>query len=753
MNSNRLILLLLLLVVFGGLVAWLLSRPAESPRINQEFDAVAGRPLDAGEPLPVGDPADPAGNQPARKLPPDALTPEDTPPAEPESSALADEETETPITPVYAPAILRGRASARFELLDGNHQPLHAPEVKTSLWRRVGMRWCHVDSGWDEGSRCVVCNGNFHEGLEPGEYELEIDAGHYGFLLHQFSLLAGQAMTQSLSLANFRRIVTFRFLRPDGTLVDWVDSYATVQTTRPEVEEIERLRAPKWVLRSPPTARSSVGLGGGIGNGRSSGGFKRRASMMATDAGRVHVAVIAGAHNVVTFRMDPEIWGTDLVQFEGEFLEDQWSDFVVELKPAEDFEARTTEHYRWSLDDPGRRSLLNWVTDYLTPKAFDVESAIPIESHVRVIIECDLPVEASLLCGFSTKGDALTGLTYEMERRGKHFFVDVDPGTVLYYGLYIDDERIGPLSSHTVTEQRIQRIKYEPQVAHITAVPWKVSPTVDQWTLHSRLDMEVRVKDEQGRVVRTECRLYAHNGGYWLGNDVAAALADAFGVRHQLQLSAKYSRKWRDYTGLSNSREHHWKSAGGGVVEGDVARGLLTGSFEPGKPTRGLALRAVSGGEGLPWVHCSIVPWKKDELCRRLRDVESELKAEGQRPWLGQKFAEDFEWERDALTEEGIDPERMKEHMGEEFIKRVDGKPELAWYARNGAWYDTHRKLETDDCGYAVDFEMQLTPGELYVLYAWSNSRDDLQPDVRIVFRATEGLTDIGAITLPAYTE
>ena len=58
--------------------------------------------------------------------------------------------------------------------------------------------------------------------------------------------------------------------------------------------------------------------------------------------------------------------------------------------------------------------------------------------------------------------------------------------------------------------------------------------------------------------------------------------------------------------------------------------------------------------------------------------------------------------------------------------------------------------LGSDSEGYVVAHR-NFEAGKIYVLYFWSRSRDDLRPDRRFLFRAQEGLNDLGAIRLPSY--
>lgn len=81
-------------------------------------------------------------------------------------------------------------------------------------------------------------------------------------------------------------------------------------------------------------------------------------------------------------------------------------------------------------------------------------------------------------------------------------------------------------------------------------------------------------------------------------------------------------------------------------------------------------------------------------------------------------------------------------------LNRISDGNARAFMRKNGAWYSTFRKLQSDRCGY-MDGRFELEPGKRYVLYHWSNSRDELLPDRRIDFVATQRVTDL--VVLPGY--
>ena len=70
-------------------------------------------------------------------------------------------------------------------------------------------------------------------------------------------------------------------------------------------------------------------------------------------------------------------------------------------------------------------------------------------------------------------------------------------------------------------------------------------------------------------------------------------------------------------------------------------------------------------------------------------------------------------------------------------------------YARFGAWYDSHQRIDGDEDGYLIAPHFTLEKGKSYVMYLWHTSRDDLMPDARIVIRGAGEATDLGVVRLP----
>lgn len=170
---------------------------------------------------------------------------------------------------------------------------------------------------------------------------------------------------------------------------------------------------------------------------------------------------------------------------------------------------------------------------------------------------------------------------------------------------------------------------------------------------------------------------------------------------------------------------------------------LATGGTSVRLGGRGLVVRAVGNSlEGLPWVEGTILDAEQDVASKRLR-----------KHWKGS--AAEMEECYDLLCKlavKEVGPEHPDAIRLNALMEKLEDPASRDWMRREGTWYNTHAKLKSSEHGYLVS-EAALVPGKRYVLYLWSNSRNELMPDKRIDFVATEGITDLGAVMLPVYSE
>jgi hypothetical protein len=165
--------------------------------------------------------------------------------------------------------------------------------------------------------------------------------------------------------------------------------------------------------------------------------------------------------------------------------------------------------------------------------------------------------------------------------------------------------------------------------------------------------------------------------------------------------------------------------------------------------TDGTFFRVVGHtGEPIPFCEATVMPLDDDKLAQAMRAHEQTLSLKNARPpapetldiEVQDKLAEAAEEEDEAL---------VAREVGDAAFDNLQKREYRLRYAKYGAWYDSHHRMDGDEDGYVIAPHVVLEKGELYVLYIWGPSRDDLKPDLRLVVRGEGDTTDFGVIRLP----
>jgi hypothetical protein len=131
-----------------------------------------------------------------------------------------------------------------------------------------------------------------------------------------------------------------------------------------------------------------------------------------------------------------------------------------------------------------------------------------------------------------------------------------------------------------------------------------------------------------------------------------------------------------------------------------------------------------------------------------MKELEAKLAAKGNRPPNPVNLDADVQSSlRQAADEE--DEQMIRKALGSSVYANLQKREYRLRYAKFGAWYDSHHRMDGDEDGYVIAPHVVLDKGELYVLYIWGPSRDDLKPDLRLIVRGEGDTTDFGVIRLP----
>lgn len=721
-------ILALLPLTIGAIVLW-----------NQGGSSRASR-SDSGAACAVGCTSVGTGARPGAAMPcRPAITPEvprktALTEAEPQSAADAFDDSDpmvarrAPHVADYGPGLARGGGRVEFQIRDAKGAELEgggAPAV-VQLWRKLGTFGHDETARYDSESRMLVCAGAGDAGLEPGDYELRASFGVYGNVYHEFSVGPGETRREELRTPNWRRIVTLNFVDSNDRPVPFLVSPPRVNTEPPKFEHESRLE-PSRVLRDPP--RPAQGGGGG------SGGFSYRRSRnrawsgvrFPTDNGRWYVRVFAGCSNGISVSLGLDMFGVESWSETSDCTEEPWDHYTVRLPLTPEYDDLMQQRQLTREDNPGNRALLtDPVNRQPAPPADPFDEATLDENMWRLVITVAAPVPLTpiLTQRFNLNDGPAEGDSaprpQSLRYSPQHNVWWLDMATcydaeVRFEGAGILLPAAGSVERIAPGPQRVQRQHRSLECVQLLVSP--PSPTVHAFGHHCVCAL--------GGVSPLAGTALPQSDGtrkVWIPKHLALALEA--GTRGEVQFfeSELRTRISHTCTITLSAKNVQELALGGTSVQAEA---------------RGLALRAIGpAGEGLPWVEASLVTEEEDIASKRARLV-----------WLASRAANDRAME-DCYLRLGEEPDPGDELLA--LLGRFKDESARAFMKKNGAWYSTFRKLQSDRCGYMAG-RFELEPGKRYVLYLWSNSRDELLPDRRIDFVATEGVADLGVIVLPGY--
>ena len=732
-------LLALVIAIALGLGWMLLVRQPGQPRSNEIADAPETCAPCA--PNKGTAPADAAQDAPALASPSSTVrTVEPASPASDQLPAFIDDDplvAKQPLwVPDFGPGVARSGSSIEFEVVDAKGQEIEAGSIQGyELWRKLGRYWVQEQMRLDEARKTAYCDGYDQAGLEPGEYTLTLNAGPYGLVKQEFRISRGERRRERLTTPNWRRIISLRFEDHTNSPIAYIGSPphynppGLVSTVAPA------RAAPTDVLREPPEPLSDVGRRDGFGSS------SRRVrpgppvvDRYPTDGGRWHLRVFAGAVGTIVMDMDKDLFGTTRWRVEGTFVEPEWDDYKVSFETPPDFAANMESRALQFGTNPGNKLLLSQPINPVFVQLDPNDLSNLAEGWQRLVISVSAPIAVtpvvSVENGVSQAKDKNPGprpVKLNHHAASGKWWIDLAPDSGAWVkwsapNLLQHDQRWGErvdLGSSRIVEHfrtlNFVSLNLARQSATLTAFgsrtrgdlfadqwsdgqsPWQADGTLKLWV---RADSVAKLGPNPSGTVT----LYAKNSN--LRN---AALSFTFTDAQKAELA-------------------------------------LYGTTVTPK-ARGLILRAIGPQlEGLPFVEATVVDEESDVASKRLR-----------LDWMNAKAGKDDSFEESVgllheLAGKDSKPDSPSALRLNQLIEQIKDPKSREFLRRNAAWYDTRFKLNSNSNGYLVS-EKPLVAGKRYVLYLWSNSRDEFAPDKRIDFIATEGMTDLGAVMLPGYLE
>lgn len=616
--------------------------------------------------------------------------------------------------PSFRKELWAGGATAEFTLLDAKGNELEQiPGMAryAQLVRRVGPYGEAVECGF-KGNK-VIGRGPLGRGLDAGQYELTLKLGVYGEVRHSFEIARGQQLTGTLKAKVWRRVIALKFADANGNAISWIPEPPRY-TFNDDKSTPTSPNEPAKILRDPPTSGGRGGAGGFAYRRARGGGGRAPIMRLLTDDGRWHMRVLAGVQGTISVNLGKGLFERDNLEFEDTFEGDEWDEHVVTLTPTIEYAAATEARKIANESDPGNKSILSAPIDP-PPPAFDPrdESTVPADCW-RILVPRDAVYEISPKLTLLQNGKGMSDSRYRgFALKGDVWWANVGNE----YAAAIEWQSplvvIGANSAqHVSRAEAIVEVKPPSQLVEL-AFDW---PSETTKALGATVHVQV------GADASTQVQQFEHP------TDAPIRL---FFERSFLELSDDNRR-----VVLHISRDQNYYTGSPPIVgyfalTAKARKQLLGGQSKIAPTWSGVVWRSVdTKGRPLPWVEASLMTAEEAALAIELRKTWREVRQARLRDNADYKPDFNSEWrEVGDLTTDAT---------AREFL------------ASTGAWYNTRWKAQQSGLGYNV-IHGSLQAGKKYVLFLWSNSRDELLPDKRIDFTATAGINDLGVIVLPGY--
>ncbi len=635
-------------------------------------------------------------------------------------------------TPDLGPAIQRGGGRVEFELVDAKGQGIEpGVDIGCELWRKLGKFAIQEGARVNALRTALICDGFDQGGLEPGDYELTAYCGPYGQVKHEFHVSRGDRRNERLELPNWRRIVSLSFSDQAGNALPYLSLPPHYNPPGVTATSVERF-TPDSILREPPRPFDS---GIGLGGGRSSTTRRVRPSApgqyrFPTDGGKWHVRVFAGANGMITLDLDEAMFGKTRWQVQSNFIGPEWDNYAISFEVPADFLPQMEKREARQADNPGNKSVLLPPVTPRAPDLYDVSALAEGWQRLIIALNAPFPVVPRVWFEGNVSQEKSKNIGPQVKATQYHeasgrWWIDLPPDS----GVGIEFESPCLLQAASTWGEEVELGSQ--RIVEFTR-------TLDCATI------------QLSRPVATIAALGVRGQGSLFDRVGSAGLAP-----WQPDGSLRYFVPKSSLSALDKNGNGSL-SLFGGAINNTLGRANLR--FRLGEPQRaelalggtsvalsgsGIVLRAVGPAlEGLPWVEGTLLDAEQDVASKRLR-----------KQWKGS--AEEMEECYSLLCKlaaKEVGPEHPDAIRLNELMNKLEDPASREWMRLEGTWYNTHVKLHSSEHGYLCH-EVALVPGKHYVLYLWSNSRNELMPDKRIDFVATEGITDLGAVILPAYSD
>ena len=646
--------------------------------------------------------------------------------------------------PLYDRLIVRSRAKAFFVLYDAKGKLLEPNIVnKVRIWRQIrDDLWFEDNAVFNHEKSVIECDGFGRQGLEPGRYSVWIDGGGYGALEFNFQINKDEEYKSSYQMPYYAKTIAVQFVDLEDKNIEYIRSLPVFKAQENEDPAL-KFNSKKALVLSMPSAEIKKNNQQKANDSRQSTlkayqealaneskmKLLKSDSVYQTNLGKIYITGFSDQIGEIKYENASENFATPF-SYKSNFNEIE-SVKVIIKKPAQ---LKTTTEIIIIESNQNNESIGLSVNKSSNIKKPELPTAIDHKTkgfiyHLKKSkFPLLLEIQNSIGISETIKDD---GFVFQ------RIFNQTDIEDSIKVRLV--DKKIFKSPWEPITLEKgslIYRVGEFP--LQKLQVKFKLSPTFFEM---AKDFAEVSSSDSSFALEYSHTHLYFDS---FFSDDLSLLNENTSGLNFNIISKIDHFKAITHNAQFSNRflpKGFIYKTEADAIyqVPLQINTSNIIKSYdktvECAPLENVLILRAIDlSVSGLPWVEASLI---------KIEDIRTALEVKNK---MSDSVAYDY---LKTLTDKDLNlkSEMEKSQLVSKKLNQIFPlKEQLNYFLANGTWYNPNAKSFSDSAGYMILKSNELIPGKAYVLYLWCKSKDELTPDKEIIFKAEEGITDLGAI-------
>lgn len=633
--------------------------------------------------------------------------------------------------PIYDKLVVRSRAKAFFLLHDAKGKLLE-PKIVNSIriWRHIRENlWQEDNAVFNHEKSVIECEGYGQQGLEPGRYFVWVNGGGYGALEINFNINKDEEYHANFKMPNFSKIIAVHFVDLEDKNVEYIRSLPTYQSIEKAVPSIKFQSKEVLVLRGAP--------GENVKKITPTANDSQQATIKAepfdwvyqTNLGKIYISVFLNQVGEIKYDSKNDGFYYPFI-YKSNFEEIDIVKVVIK-KPAKinprtkiiSFDANQNNEAVSvnvnNLNQVKKENRLFTIDNKTKGFNYRVKSSkFPLQ----------LEYQNSL------------GITETIKEDGfvlQHIFPHLEIEDSINIRL-VDKKIFRSLWEPITLENGRMIFKEGDFPLQRFEVKFNFTPTIFEM---AKDFIEVSSPDNSFALEFSNTNLY-FDSYYIEDSNLFNENVSNLNINIMSKISnfrtstrdPKFTRRFLPKGFIYKTDFESIFQVPFKINTNEVVKSYKK-EIEISPLQNVLILRAIDWKvSGLPWVEASLVNYENRRIALEVKKTMNDS--------MNYDFLKN-------LTDQDLNskPNAEMKEQGSKNLKQIfPKKEELDYFLSNGSWYNPHIRSFSDSAGYLILKTDELIPGKYYSLFLWCKSSDELNPDKEIIFKAKEGVTDLGAI-------